>query len=198
MAKRNSSNQDFTNNADGFDLSGGVTPRKLKVSGADIEITGSGTNTITMPSHSATLQATGDDVATDHIYEANGGHGVDVDGLNIKDGAIPQEAWHEIGAVGQPAFENSWVNYNSGTHQTCAFMKDSMGFVHIKGLAKSGTATSAIFTLPTGYRPPLQVTVPSASNDTFGVLCVAANGRVFKSIGGGNAYQSVECVFKAA
>lgn len=55
MAKRNSANQDFTNNADGWDQSGGTTSRKLTVTGADVAITGSGTNTYTFPSAADTL-----------------------------------------------------------------------------------------------------------------------------------------------
>ncbi len=55
MAKRNSANQDYTNNADGFDLSGGTTARKLTVSGADIAIAGTGTNVYTFPAATDTL-----------------------------------------------------------------------------------------------------------------------------------------------
>lgn len=55
MAKNNASNQDYTNNADGWDLSGGSTKRKLTVTGADIILTGSGSNTYTYPAASDTL-----------------------------------------------------------------------------------------------------------------------------------------------
>lgn len=55
MAKRNSSNQDYTNNADGWDLSGGTTARKLTLSGADVAIVGTGTAVMTFPSTSQTL-----------------------------------------------------------------------------------------------------------------------------------------------
>jgi len=55
MAKRNSSNQDYTNNADGWDLTGGTTPRKLTVSGGDISMVGSGAAVITFPTSTATL-----------------------------------------------------------------------------------------------------------------------------------------------
>ena len=55
MAKNNSSNQDYTNNADGWDLSGGTTRRKLTLTGADVTVTGSGTNVYTMPSATDTL-----------------------------------------------------------------------------------------------------------------------------------------------
>lgn len=62
-----------------------------------------------------------------------------------------QEAWHEIGAGGEPAFQNSWVNY-SASDSSAAFMKDSLGFVHLKGVIKNGTGAT-MFTLPAGYRP---------------------------------------------
>lgn len=55
VQKNNSGNQDFTNNSDGWDLTGGTTRRKLTVTGADITVTGSGTNTYTFPATSATL-----------------------------------------------------------------------------------------------------------------------------------------------
>lgn len=60
MAKRNSSNQDFTVNADGWDLSAGTTGRKLTVTGADITITGAGTNIYTFPSITSTLAIAND------------------------------------------------------------------------------------------------------------------------------------------
>lgn len=55
VQKNNSGNQDFTNNSDGWDLTGGTTRRKLTVTGSDITVTGSGTNTYTFPATSATL-----------------------------------------------------------------------------------------------------------------------------------------------
>lgn len=55
MAKQNSVNLDITNNADGFDVSGGTTSRKLTVSGGDIAMTGSGSAVITFPSSTSTL-----------------------------------------------------------------------------------------------------------------------------------------------
>lgn len=55
IQKNNASNQDFTNNSDGWDLTGGTTRRKLTVTGADTTINGSGSNTYTFPATSATL-----------------------------------------------------------------------------------------------------------------------------------------------
>ena len=52
---QNSNNQKFTNNADGFDLAGGTTARKITLSGADVDVVGSGTAVITFPSVTSTL-----------------------------------------------------------------------------------------------------------------------------------------------
>lgn len=64
------------------------------------------------------------------------------------------EAWHEVGEAGEPAFENSWENYG-GVYTTAAFMKDPLGFVHLKGFIAKGVTTNStpVFTLPAGYRP---------------------------------------------
>ena len=52
---QNSSNQDYSNETDGFILGGGTIKRKLTLSGADVAIMGSGTNVYTMPSVTDTL-----------------------------------------------------------------------------------------------------------------------------------------------
>ena len=59
-----------------------------------------------------------------------------------------QEVWQALPLIA------SWVDYGSG-YETAQYMKDDMGFVHIKGFIKNGTATPAtIFAnLPAGYRP---------------------------------------------
>lgn len=55
MATNNSSNNKFTNSTDGFILGGGTTERDLTVTGANITITGSGTNTYTFPASTSTI-----------------------------------------------------------------------------------------------------------------------------------------------
>lgn len=76
-----------------------------------------------------------------------------VDGVKVVDCG---EAWHEIGASGEPAFQNSWVNYNTGTHAKAAFRCDAIGKWHMKGLIKSGTLP-LVFTLPAAAIPPLNL-----------------------------------------
>lgn len=55
MATNNSVNLKVTNNADGYDIAGGTTARKLTHSGADITMVGSGAATHTFPATSSTL-----------------------------------------------------------------------------------------------------------------------------------------------
>lgn len=55
MATNSSVNLKITNNADGYDVAGGTTARKLTVTGADMTLTGSGTNVYTFPAATDTL-----------------------------------------------------------------------------------------------------------------------------------------------
>ena len=59
MAKQSSVNLDITNNADGFDISGGTTVRKLGITGGDITIAGSGSAVVTFPNTSTTIAGLG-------------------------------------------------------------------------------------------------------------------------------------------
>ena len=59
-------------------------------------------------------------------------------------------AWHQIGAAGEPAFQNSWANYDT---RVCRFYKDAGQRVHLVGFLQSGSTGTVCFTLPAGYRP---------------------------------------------
>lgn len=72
MVKNNSSNQDYTNNADGWDLTGGTSARrKLTVTGGDVTVTASGSNTHVFQNISGTVYESG---GTD-VSIADGGTG---------------------------------------------------------------------------------------------------------------------------
>lgn len=59
MGKNNAVNTVITNNADGFEISGGTTARKISVTGGDVNMTGGGAAVITYPASSATLATLG-------------------------------------------------------------------------------------------------------------------------------------------
>jgi len=93
-------------------------------------------------------------------------------------------------------FQNSWVNFDT-TNSQVAFIKDQEGFVHIKGLARSGTMITPIFTLPVGYRPRLRINRATISNGAFGHVTVDPNGEVIPQAGS-NGWFSVDGIsFKA-
>jgi hypothetical protein len=98
-------------------------------------------------------------------------------------------------------FTNSWVNYGSG-YDTCGYYKDALGFVHLKGLVKSGSLGTSVFTLPAGYRPATDkifVTIGSndGSNHALGRVTVNDSGTVVVTLAG-TSFTSLEGItFKA-
>lgn len=78
---------------------------------------------------------------------------------------LEQEAWT------YPALGGSWVNYASG-YSSLGYRKDSMGYLRLRGVIKSGTSASTIFTLPVGYRPAYhtEFVVASATGTTANVI----------------------------
>jgi len=106
------------------------------------------------------------------------------------------EEWHEIGTSGEPAFENSWVNF-SAADATAAFYKDPFGMVYVKGMVKTGTIGLAVFTLPVGYRPTLSRNYATVSNNAFGRLLVDhTNGQVSVQVGS-SLWAAINCRFRA-
>lgn len=91
-----------------------------------------------------------------------------------------------------PTLGNSWVNFGS-PHASAGYKRDVHGLVHIKGLIKSGTMNSAIFTLPEGYRPSEQLVFSVISNGAIGRLDVFVDGDV-KLVSGSNAWVSLDSI----
>lgn len=104
----------------------------------------------------------------------------DTTGLIVREGP---EAWREVGAAGQPVFEDTWVNEGSGTFHDAGFFKDADGIVHLKGCIKSGTLTNGAFTLPAGYRPLKFMLIPVVANALFGAVAVYPAGFVVPWVG---------------
>lgn len=92
-------------------------------------------------------------------------------------------AWHTVGAAGEPAFQNSWVNYDATVWNPAQFRRYPNGIVQVRGLIKDGTIGNTAFTLPAGYTPPMQLLFPIVANNAFGRLDIYPNGAVAPSIG---------------
>lgn len=98
-----------------------------------------------------------------------------------------------------PTLLNSWVNFGSRFNDA-GYIKDANGFVHLRGLIKSGTTTveTAFFNLPSGFRPSSEYIFTTSSNNLYGQARVKTDGDVTFHVGS-NAWFSLDGIsFKAA
>lgn len=51
-----------------------------------------------------------------------------------------------------PTLINSWTNQGT-PYETAGYLKDSLGFVHTKGVVQGGASGSIAFQYPAGFRP---------------------------------------------
>ena len=99
---------------------------------------------------------------------------------------------HVVGAVGEPAFANSWVNYDAVS--TVQFYRNGLGEVVCNGAAKSGTNGAVAFVLPVGFRPPAARWFPGVQIATaaIGAVYVTAAGEVkLYAVSGGSTASGV-------
>jgi phosphomevalonate kinase len=100
-------------------------------------------------------------------------------------GEIIQEPWNEVGDnIYGVDFENSWTNFDS--NRKVRFFKDTLGIVHIDGIASAGAVGTTIFTLPEKYRPDNagdKLHFPVTSNDAFGQVLINVDGSVTSNVG---------------
>ncbi len=93
-------------------------------------------------------------------------------------------------------FAGTWTNFG-GTLGTAAYRKDAQGYVHLKGIIKSGTINTTAFTLPVGYRPVSDTRFASVSDSAFGVLIVMSSGAVTPNVGSNVSFALDGVTFKA-
>jgi hypothetical protein len=122
----------------------------------------------------------------------------------IGDGAVLAlkiEGWHNVGAAGEPAFQNGWVNFTATAQPPLAFKKYPDGRVRLQGIITSGTV-GAIFTLPVGYRPvtpaggALRFRVPAGLAAGDGQVDIGGDGTVNAagSLGGAGVWADLGAV----
>ena len=99
------------------------------------------------------------------------------------------EPWHEVGTAGASPFESGFYNapaihpsYGTAGFNTVGYFKDLSGVVHLKGMARTESASvdpnrsfSTVFTLPAGYRPA----ATEVQDQTTGrYVLIQPNGKV--------------------
>jgi len=162
---------------------GAITTGKL----ADASITSSKLSDGSVTGGKIAVQA----VTTDKL--AN----VAVNTAQIADGAVTsakieaQQAWQT------PPLLNGWNNHDGGVNSTIGYMKDSLGFVHLKGLIIGGSDGTVAFALPSGYRPLQNINLAyssRAANAELDIIAIDGTVHVYNPSG----WVSLDCiVFKA-
>jgi len=89
-------------------------------------------------------------------------------------------------------FQNGWVNMGA-PYQDAQYRKVG-DVVQLRGMMKSGTITTAAFSLPVGFRPPADLILGTVSNAAVGGITITAAGVVTPSPGS-NAWFAVTCQF---
>jgi len=102
----------------------------------------------------------------------------------------------DVEAWTAPSFANSWVDFGGG-YESAGYCLDLMGFVHLRGLVKTGTVGATVFTLPAGYRPEGRAVFAVASNGAFGQCDVTAAGAVIAVSGSNVSFSLDGIVFRA-
>jgi hypothetical protein len=92
---------------------------------------------------------------------------------------LEDSGWLQVGAAGQPTFDNGWSAAGS---YTVKFRKVG-AVVSISGFAVGGTVGARIFNLPAGYRPFQNIRIASDSNGAYTHIGVQADGLVLNNVG---------------
>ena len=98
---------------------------------------------------------------------------------NLGGAASAQASWTAV------TYKNSWADFGGGFYGV-AYMKDTIGFVHLRGIMKSGTLASAAFTLPAGYQPTSTISQIVGSNSAAGFYSINTSGDFLPSAGSSN------------
>ena len=94
-----------------------------------------------------------------------------------------------------PTFLNSWVDFGSG-FTGMRYRKDTVGNVHVQGMAKNGTsAAAAMFVLPVGYRPTGRMPFASWSDNGAARLDIHSDGTVQMAVNGSTTWNSMNVTF---
>ncbi len=133
VIRQNSSNQDYSNNADGFSLAGGSTKRKLSVTGSDVTLTGSADVNLALPGTDTTIVGQSD-IDTDGTLAANSDTKIAsqkatktyVDSKPVAPGSYRYAS----------ALDSFWSGLNNGTANTL-FLGDSITYGFAVGWANA-------------------------------------------------------------
>lgn len=98
-------------------------------------------------------------------------------------------AWVDVSS-----FNGTWTNLDAATFQRARYRKVG-DIVYIQGLVKSGTSGTSVFTLPTGFRPPVAlVFATDCASSAHARMDIEADGDVMV-YAPSTTYVSLSCSF---
>mgnify|MGYP000979512138 CR=1 FL=1 len=80
------------------------------------------------------------------------------------------------------SFQNGWENYG-GSYPGAQYWFDTDGNICLGGTIKSGSISSAAFTLPAGYRPSSYLYFATDANNAYAQLLITPAGEVIPNAG---------------
>lgn len=93
-----------------------------------------------------------------------------------------------------PTLLNGWTNY-PGNWNTASYMKDELGFVHVRGLVQSGAISTNIFVLPVGYRPLKNYIFTTISNNLIGRVDANPDGGIYAWTPSSNVWLPLDMIY---
>lgn len=120
-----------------------------------------------------------DDTKFARVYLAKTGsddYTARIDDIELK---APSDRWHTVGDGGEPPYEDTWVGFGA---DEARFRLDG-NHAEMAGVVTGGTIGNNITTLPEALWPAAQHTFPVASNDAYGQVTIATDGRVIPDVG---------------
>jgi hypothetical protein len=134
-----------------------------------------------------------------HLWVHNYSHGVG--GSQVSEEALEAwcQFWYDWGLISQPPseiigdytpryeYEDGWIEPTLEEPWeavgTVRYMKDALGFVHIKGRVTGGSSGSTILILPAGYRPKQTLQYAVSANGSLSYIMIENNGRIIRFSG---------------
>ena len=92
---------------------------------------------------------------------------------------------------------NNYTHYNTTSYGPIRYRKIG-SIVNIQGLTTQATASSAIFNLPVGYRPPNHLIFLASNYNNVARLDIKQDGDVVPAIAPSSQWFSVSCTFMVA
>ena len=106
------------------------------------------------------------------------------------------EASSPDNSFASPTILNGWVAAG-GNYAAPSYLRDGLGFVHLRGSATGQSSGAPVLVLPVGFRPAYNGVYPAVVNGAAGVVSISTSGEVSVT-NGATSFSLDGIVFQAA